>query len=46
MYGDIHEKAFDGPKQFGSLVEYTVVEEKLVAWKPKNLSLQRLLLFL
>uniref|UniRef100_A0A0V0HY14 Putative quinone oxidoreductase-like protein, chloroplastic-like n=1 Tax=Solanum chacoense TaxID=4108 RepID=A0A0V0HY14_SOLCH len=38
VYGDIHEKALDGPKQFGSLAEYTAVEEKLVALKPKNLS--------
>ncbi|CAN0924006.1 2-methylene-furan-3-one reductase [Linum grandiflorum] len=37
VYGDIHEKALDGPKQFGSLAEYTAVEEKLLAVKPKNL---------
>lgn len=37
VYGDIHEKALDGPKQFGSLGEYTAVEEKLLAPKPKNL---------
>ncbi|KAL5552890.1 hypothetical protein UlMin_040291 [Ulmus minor] len=37
VYGDIHEKALDGPKQFGSLAEYTAVEEKLLALKPKNL---------
>lgn len=37
VYGDIHEKALDGPKQFGSLAEYTAVEEKLLAPKPKNL---------
>ncbi|KAM6562201.1 hypothetical protein CsatB_022199 [Cannabis sativa] len=37
VYGDIHEKALDGPKQFGSLAEYTAVEEKLVALKPKNI---------
>ncbi|KAG8383171.1 hypothetical protein BUALT_Bualt05G0156900 [Buddleja alternifolia] len=37
VYGDIIEKAIDGPKQFGSLAEYTAVEEKLLALKPKNL---------
>ncbi|KDP26584.1 hypothetical protein JCGZ_17742 [Jatropha curcas] len=37
VYGDIHEKALEGPKQFGSLAEYTAVEEKLLALKPKNL---------
>ncbi|CAI9092919.1 OLC1v1028287C1 [Oldenlandia corymbosa var. corymbosa] len=37
VYGDISEKALDGPKQFGSLAEYTAVEEKLLALKPKNI---------
>ncbi|KAK2977759.1 hypothetical protein RJ640_016148 [Escallonia rubra] len=37
VYGDIHEKALDGPKQSGSLAEYTAVEEKLLALKPKSL---------
>lgn len=37
VYGDINEKALDNPKQYGSLGEYTAVEEKLVALKPKNL---------
>ncbi|KAK4485771.1 hypothetical protein RD792_008417 [Penstemon davidsonii] len=37
VYGDINEKALDGPKKFGSLAEYTAVEEKLLALKPKNL---------
>ncbi|XVF84976.1 hypothetical protein PTKIN_Ptkin17bG0081900 [Pterospermum kingtungense] len=37
VYGNINEKALEGPKQFGSLAEYTAVEEKLVALKPKNL---------
>ncbi|GAA0153427.1 oxidoreductase [Lithospermum erythrorhizon] len=37
VYGDIHEKALDGPKQFGTLAEYTAAEEKLVALKPKNI---------
>ncbi|XWS30354.1 hypothetical protein CRYUN_Cryun24cG0110000 [Craigia yunnanensis] len=38
VYGNIHEKAFDHPKQYGTLAEYTAVEEKLLALKPKNLS--------
>ncbi|KAI4382600.1 hypothetical protein MLD38_008545 [Melastoma candidum] len=37
VYGDISEKALDGPKQFGSLAEYTAAEEKLLALKPKNI---------
>ncbi|GMH27637.1 hypothetical protein Nepgr_029480 [Nepenthes gracilis] len=37
VYGDINEKAVQGPKQFGSLAEFTAVEEKLLALKPKNL---------
>lgn len=37
VYGNIHEKALDGPKQSGSLAEYTAVEEKLLALKPKNI---------
>ncbi|KAI7745744.1 hypothetical protein M8C21_026350 [Ambrosia artemisiifolia] len=37
VYGDINEKAVDGPKQFGTLAEYTAVEERLLALKPKNL---------
>ncbi|XP_076906197.1 2-methylene-furan-3-one reductase-like [Bidens hawaiensis] len=37
VYGNISEKALDGPKQSGSLAEYTAVEEKLLAVKPKNL---------
>ena len=31
VYGHISEKVMEGPKQFGSLAEYTAVEEKLVA---------------
>nr|AFK48404.1 unknown [Lotus japonicus] len=31
VYGDVNEKALEGPKQFGSLAEYTAVEEKLLA---------------
>ncbi|XVF14110.1 hypothetical protein REPUB_Repub09cG0029100 [Reevesia pubescens] len=38
VYGDINEKAVDHPKQFGTIAEYTAVEEKLLAFKPKNLS--------
>eukprot|EP01018_Ginkgo_biloba_P016445 Gb_37265 [translate_table: standard] len=37
VYGNINEKALENPKQYGSLGEYTAVEEKLVALKPKNL---------
>ncbi|XP_072960021.1 2-methylene-furan-3-one reductase [Typha angustifolia] len=37
VYGDINEKALENPKQYGSLAEYTAVEEKLLAIKPKNL---------
>ncbi|CAH9095428.1 unnamed protein product [Cuscuta europaea] len=38
VYGNINEKALEGLKQFGSLGQYTAVEEKLLALKPKNLS--------
>ena len=38
VYGDINEKGIDHPKTIGSLAEYTAVEEKLLALKPKNLS--------
>ncbi|XP_021299034.1 2-methylene-furan-3-one reductase-like [Herrania umbratica] len=38
VYGDINEKALDHPKQFGTIAEYTAVEERLLAFKPKNLS--------
>ncbi|XP_075503976.1 2-methylene-furan-3-one reductase-like [Primulina tabacum] len=38
VYGNINEKPLTGPKQFGSLAEYTAVEEKLLALiKPRNL---------
>ncbi|KZV17822.1 2-methylene-furan-3-one reductase-like [Dorcoceras hygrometricum] len=37
VYGFINEKPLDRPKQSGSLAEYTAVEEKLLALKPKNL---------
>lgn len=36
VYGNINEKALEGPKQFGSFAEYTAVEEKLLALKPKK----------
>ncbi|XVE83956.1 hypothetical protein DITRI_Ditri16bG0130400 [Diplodiscus trichospermus] len=38
VYGDINEKTVVHPKQFGTVAEYTAVEEKLLAFKPKNLS--------
>lgn len=38
VYADVNEKTLDGPKQFGSLAEYTAVEEKLLALKPHNLT--------
>ncbi|KAJ0720814.1 putative 2-alkenal reductase (NAD(P)(+)) [Helianthus annuus] len=37
VYGDINDKGLDGPTQFGTLAEYTAVEERLLALKPKNL---------
>ncbi|KAL7149105.1 hypothetical protein ABFS83_05G017000 [Erythranthe nasuta] len=41
VYGDIIEKALDGPKQDGTLAEYTVAEEKLLALKPENLDFRQ-----
>ncbi|KAL3526050.1 hypothetical protein ACH5RR_014422 [Cinchona calisaya] len=38
VYGDIQEHALENQKQTGSLAEYTPVEERLLALKPKNLS--------
>ncbi|KAK6280583.1 hypothetical protein POUND7_020850 [Theobroma cacao] len=38
VYGNVHEKALDHPKQYGTLAEYTAVEERLLALKPKNVS--------
>ncbi|KAH6771747.1 Oxidoreductase [Perilla frutescens var. frutescens] len=35
--GDVVEKAFAEPKQFGSLAKFTVTNEKVLALKPKNL---------
>jgi 2-methylene-furan-3-one reductase len=37
VYGDVSEKALEGPKQYGSLAEYVAVEEKLLALKPKKM---------
>ncbi|KAK3123315.1 hypothetical protein QOZ80_8AG0628430 [Eleusine coracana subsp. coracana] len=37
VYGMISEKPLEGPKQSGSLAEYTAVEEKLLARKPTGL---------
>lgn len=37
VYGDIIEKAIESPKQLGTLAEYTVAEERLLALKPRNL---------
>ncbi|KAL0814301.1 hypothetical protein Bca101_070744 [Brassica carinata] len=37
VYANVSEKALEGPKQSGSLAEYTAVEEKLLALKPKNI---------
>ncbi|KMZ66757.1 Quinone oxidoreductase-like protein, chloroplastic [Zostera marina] len=37
IYGDVSEKALDKPKKFGTLAQYTAVEEKLLAAKPANL---------
>ncbi|KAG8482849.1 hypothetical protein CXB51_024084 [Gossypium anomalum] len=37
VYGNINEKGLDRPKRSGTLPEYTVAEENLLALKPKNL---------
>ncbi|KAL8532654.1 hypothetical protein ACS0TY_009021 [Phlomoides rotata] len=37
VYGDIAYKAFDEPKQVGTLAEYTIADERVLAPKPKNL---------
>lgn len=37
VYGDVNATGASGPKQFGTLAEYTAVEERLLALKPKNL---------
>lgn len=38
VYANISEHALNGPKQWGSLAQYTAVEEKLLGAKPKSLS--------
>lgn len=38
VFGDINEVALVQPKRFGSLAEYTAVEERVLSLKPKNLS--------
>ncbi|XP_031117319.1 2-methylene-furan-3-one reductase-like [Ipomoea triloba] len=38
VYGNINEHPINHPRQFGSLAEYTAVEENLLALKPNNLS--------
>jgi 2-methylene-furan-3-one reductase len=38
VYGDINEITLHNPKTIGSLSEYTVAEEKVLAHKPSNLS--------
>ncbi|KAH7436752.1 hypothetical protein KP509_05G034600 [Ceratopteris richardii] len=38
VYADVSEHALDGPKQWGSIAQYTAVEEKLLGLMPKNLS--------
>jgi len=38
VYGDINEAGLNNPKTVGSLSEYTVAEEKVLAHKPSNLS--------
>ena len=40
VYGDIAEFAIAAPKQIGTLAEYTVTEEKVLALKPKSLSFE------
>ncbi|OWM71546.1 2-methylene-furan-3-one reductase-like [Punica granatum] len=38
VYGNINEKPLNHPKQFGTLAEFTAVEEKLLAVKPSSLN--------
>ncbi|KAK7316306.1 hypothetical protein VNO77_35248 [Canavalia gladiata] len=38
VYGDVNEITLHHPKTIGSLAEYTVAEEKVLAHKPSNLS--------
>ncbi|EPS71670.1 quinone oxidoreductase-like protein, partial [Genlisea aurea] len=37
VYGDVIEKAVSGPRNYGTIAEYTIAEERLLAHKPKNL---------
>ncbi|XP_011623630.1 2-methylene-furan-3-one reductase isoform X2 [Amborella trichopoda] len=37
VYGNINEKALEDLKQYGSLAQFTAVEEKLLALKPKSI---------
>lgn len=38
IYGDINEEGLSNLKILGTLSEYTIAEERLLAHKPKNLS--------
>ncbi|KAF7819592.1 2-methylene-furan-3-one reductase-like [Senna tora] len=38
VYGDVSEKAVDHPNVLGSLAEFTIAEEKVLAHKPTNLT--------
>ncbi|KAG0620369.1 hypothetical protein M758_4G210700 [Ceratodon purpureus] len=38
IYANVSEAALNQPRQYGSLAQYTAVQEKLLAIKPKNLS--------
>ncbi|XVF60312.1 hypothetical protein PTKIN_Ptkin08bG0035100 [Pterospermum kingtungense] len=38
VYGNVNETPLNHAKQIGTVAEYTAVEEKLLAFKPKNLS--------
>ncbi|MCO5562316.1 hypothetical protein L7F22_015942 [Adiantum nelumboides] len=38
VYANVSEQALNGPKQWGSIAQYTAVEEKLLGAKPENLS--------
>eukprot|EP00270_Netrium_digitus_P006729 TRINITY_DN193_c0_g2_i1.p1 TRINITY_DN193_c0_g2~~TRINITY_DN193_c0_g2_i1.p1 ORF type:complete len:320 (+),score=101.63 TRINITY_DN193_c0_g2_i1:232-1191(+) len=38
VYGDLNEHAKTSPRQLGSVAEYSVVEEKLLAKKPSSIS--------
>ena len=38
VYGDINEDPIHKAKNFGSVAEYTAAEERVLHFKPKNLS--------